>query len=1078
LKSVKTEELEEKLRKELQKKKKKELEEKLKARAKLKKEELEQKFKEEAKKKKEILEESLKVRSQTKIIDTKIRVEALKRIDQLAGIKADEEKPLSDLEKKLKAHAWKKAKQYGDKLKNLAQESKDEEVKKVTDKEISPADRAEKIFAVAKTQLEKKMTGPAIVSFRRALELMPDKVEYIISLADALCQNSEFSEGAALCEEALVSNPKNETLISNAVEIFLKAGDFYFKESSYDKAFEYYDKTLSFREDGRAYFGQSDIYMAKEDIPGAIQILIKGLSCNSRDFTQVVKLAELYSHIDIDMEDALEILYSKGNIRKDSPKADFLRGILLEEDDWDGAVLAYERAVDKQADFILPLYRLGILFFMAEEEDRAVDMFNRIIDIDPAYSKAYCLLGKTSFNSGDVKTAEEIIRKAILLDPDCPEAYCLLARILMKKNEILEAELCLEKVRGSYRATPEFRLTMGELFLRKKDSHKALHNFMKAINSLFSTWETLTRISSLSSSIEDYEVMLSLVEVFREEEYYDLLIPMYKRLIELNQEDHKSRTELAGLYRMFKKYESAVKLLSNPVKENPDNLELKTELAENLYRLAKKELDQGEPDRALPDIKSAINCINNRAPYHMLLGDIYFKTSKYSKALKAYSGSGSIEPENSLLHFKMGQAYEKLENYKEALKCYNEAVALDKTRINYIVNLTRVCVKLKHYRRAFSVSRKVLEKSPPSDVKVKAKLTKILNLSAGKLWLNFRFNGTAFQPDDKLAIQDLKNKNGFLNKKWLFATEKRIVASPVVSDRVVYTASTDGNLYSLRQKDGEVLWKFNAGTAIRSTPAIGKGLVYLAANDGSVYAVEIVSGKEIWSFDCASPIASSPLVAGDKFLFFGSDNGVFYGLSQKSGKLLWKFEVSEKITSSPVSTVDSVYFASQNGCLYCLDLNSGKEKWNKNLGSPIHSSPAFFNDFLYLGLLNNKVLALDASGGKKCWEYSTKGPVYSSPAVAYNKVFIGSEDQNIYALDINKGQIVWSYPTGGKILSSPAVSNGFVYVGSGDRHLYAIEIKTQRGYKFKTGGKIYSSPVIANKMLFVGSEDRNLYAFE
>ena len=1071
-KKISQEKEEEKLKKELQKKKKKDLEEKLKARARLKREEQEKKLKQISEQKKDVLEEKLRVRSRTKIIDAKFKAEMLKKL------KKDGDKPLSEaekltrLEEKLKVRAQQKAKVYEDKLKALAEKNRAEELKKQAEKQEDPGVRAEKFFNVGKTQLEAKMLEPAIASFRRALELIPHNRAYILGLARALSEKGDFIESAECYEKALESKRDKETL-SAALDNFVNAGDAYLKRNQYEKAHDYYSKAMDLKEDGRAYFGIGDICIAKEDISGAIEAFSKGLVYD-RDFSFLVKLAELYSHTELDFEDSLKRLAELGGIEDESSREYYLKGVLLEEEDWDEAVLSYQKAFEMQVDFILPYYRLGILFLLAEEDDRAEEMFNKVLDIDPSYAKAHAGLGKIKQKAGRLREAEEITRKAIILDSGCNEAYCLLSRIFMEKGDLLEAELCLEKVKGIEREFPDFLVVRGELFLRKKMEKEALDSLLKAVRSYSVTWDILTYASSLSSIVESSRVISSLTEVYWEEEYYDLLPQMYKRQIKLNPEDLSARTRLAGIYRNLKKFETAIKLLTDAVEKNPDDTDLKAELAENLYRQARRDVDKGKTEKAIAGIKSAIKLVDNEYKYYLVLGDIHFKASKFSKALKAYLQARSVEPRNSQICFKVGQAFEKVENYKESLKNYSEAVSLDKSKVHYIANLARVSIKLGQYRRAFSITKKALKKSG-IDSKLRVRLTKVYNLSAGKIWLNFRFNGNGFQPDDKLTIG---SKAGFLNKRWEFSTEKRIISSPVASDRIVYIASTDGRLYAIKQKSGGLLWKFDTENAIRSTPAIGKGLIYIATNDGTLYAIEMSSGRKIWSFDCQGPMNSSPVLFGEKYLCFGDGKGNFYGLSPKKGRVIWEYSTSEKITSSPVRFEDTVCFGGWDGNFYALDISTGKKKWVKDLGAPIHSSPAIFDDFIFTGLLNKKVMAIKASSGKKCWEFYAKGPVSSSPAVAYNKVFIGSDDCNLYTLDAKSGERLWSFPTGGKIMSSPAVAGKYVYFGSEDKNIYAVDIKTQKSFKFETGGKVYSSPVIANRMLFVGSEDKKLYAFE
>lgn len=58
--------------------------------------------------------------------------------------------------------------------------------------------------------------------------------------------------------------------------------------------------------------------------------------------------------------------------------------------------------------------------------------------------------------------------------------------------------------------------------------------------------------------------------------------------------------------------------------------------------------------------------------------------------------------------------------------------------------------------------------------------------------------------------------------RWTFPTRARIECSAAVVDSRVFFGSGDGNIYGLSLKDGQEVWKFNAGKAITGGMAIGE----------------------------------------------------------------------------------------------------------------------------------------------------------------------------------------------------------------------------------------------------------------
>jgi outer membrane protein assembly factor BamB len=74
---------------------------------------------------------------------------------------------------------------------------------------------------------------------------------------------------------------------------------------------------------------------------------------------------------------------------------------------------------------------------------------------------------------------------------------------------------------------------------------------------------------------------------------------------------------------------------------------------------------------------------------------------------------------------------------------------------------------------------------------------------------------------------------------WSFETAGPVSASPAITDEAVYIGSTDGYLYSLDVRTGELRWKFHAGASVVSSPVIWEDLVFIGSRDHKLYALHI-----------------------------------------------------------------------------------------------------------------------------------------------------------------------------------------------------------------------------------------------
>ncbi len=256
---------------------------------------------------------------------------------------------------------------------------------------------------------------------------------------------------------------------------------------------------------------------------------------------------------------------------------------------------------------------------------------------------------------------------------------------------------------------------------------------------------------------------------------------------------------------------------------------------------------------------------------------------------------------------------------------------------------------------------------------------------------------------------------------WNFATPYQTTyTSPVVCDGVVYTSSSDTNVYALNAATGSKIWSFSTNGSILSAPAIDNGLVIVSSSNmnwainSNVYALNASTGSLAWNFTGKSRFCASPAIA-DGMVFVGSEDGYLYALNESTGVKLWSYAAkfwsydgygyrAGGYVGSAAVTNGRVYFAAEN----------------ENTSS-----------------LTN-IYALEEATGSKIWTYNMSGFVNGAVVVAGDEVFLTGNDRYIYALNAETGCEVWKYMTGSGFMSSPAIANGTVYVGSDDGGLYGI----------------------------------------
>jgi outer membrane protein assembly factor BamB len=339
--------------------------------------------------------------------------------------------------------------------------------------------------------------------------------------------------------------------------------------------------------------------------------------------------------------------------------------------------------------------------------------------------------------------------------------------------------------------------------------------------------------------------------------------------------------------------------------------------------------------------------------------------------------------------------------------------------------------------------------------------------------------------------------------QWRVQTLGPVRSSPTIVGQTVYVGSSDGHLYAIDLKSGDVMWRRNLESPVTSTPAIDNARLIVGTYDGTFHALHLTTGESAWTFKTGAPVAlrwgfesgetwtSSPTVLSG-VVVFGARDGNVYAVDASSGSEKWRHRAGTRVVSSPAIANGTVFVGSQDGVFHALDFATGKPKWRFEIEgtklksgdfgfdrTTIQSSPAVANGVVYFGARDGWWYALDAATGKERWRFDHKVSwINTSPAISDGLVYVGSSDAHfVQAVDVSTGTERWRTATTGIVWASPAVDAERVYVGEGDGTFYALEKKTGKEvWRYRAGARIISSAVVHDGRVVFGSDDGGVYA--
>jgi outer membrane protein assembly factor BamB len=143
--------------------------------------------------------------------------------------------------------------------------------------------------------------------------------------------------------------------------------------------------------------------------------------------------------------------------------------------------------------------------------------------------------------------------------------------------------------------------------------------------------------------------------------------------------------------------------------------------------------------------------------------------------------------------------------------------------------------------------------------------------------------------DRTFCCYDLRN----MKKKWMITAGGRLLARPQADEKRVYFPASNGVLYALKKKGGDILWWWISPS--RSRYELGSDGEKLLATSSSrtLYSLDRKTGKVLGKYDAEEEIRSNP-VWEDPYLFFA-----LYDPSVSKGSIvLLHKEVGVKLTAS------------------------------------------------------------------------------------------------------------------------------------------------------------------------------------
>jgi outer membrane protein assembly factor BamB len=305
-----------------------------------------------------------------------------------------------------------------------------------------------------------------------------------------------------------------------------------------------------------------------------------------------------------------------------------------------------------------------------------------------------------------------------------------------------------------------------------------------------------------------------------------------------------------------------------------------------------------------------------------------------------------------------------------------------------------------------------------------------------------------------------------------------VVASPLLTARLVLVPTQDGRLVVLERGTGRLIAALKVASAIESSPALQDDRLLLGTDDGDLVALDLATARPLWTAKVGSMVRSSPLPFGERIVVGVVETKETGGIValDKAGKVLWR-QKRGAVFSSPASDGERILAAGDDGELVALDPAKGKPLWKHTVGGRIRATPAVAGGVAVVGDFEGRLVAVRLADGSRVWTRELGQPVYSSAAWSGDLVVVGCHDGLLRGFAASDGTPRFETPTRGPVVASPTAAGGGTIVGSTDGDLYLLGPEGQVLTRTRLAeGGTQSSAACDAAGLVVGSA-RGVHAF-
>jgi len=222
---------------------------------------------------------------------------------------------------------------------------------------------------------------------KRILEISPENVDALASLASAYCATFQFKLAIQYGEKALKFEPRNFKMLYNV-------GHYYSHTHDYEKAIEYYKNSLDENLNNNIVLAQlAYAYNQLKEYEKAITMAERALEINSTDALTWAVLGQAHfkrNNLSKSLDSYMKSLSINPDYHESWTNIAHTYWKMKNEEQ---AIKAFKKALILKSDFKENWYDIGVLYLGQRNYSLAIDCFHQVIDLQWDFLRAWYMLG-------------------------------------------------------------------------------------------------------------------------------------------------------------------------------------------------------------------------------------------------------------------------------------------------------------------------------------------------------------------------------------------------------------------------------------------------------------------------------------------------------------------------------------------------------------------------------------------------------------------------------------------------------------------------------------------------------------